>query len=215
MQRSIDAQVQDEDLVSQRRERIIQAAITVFRRKGFHGATTRCLADEAGVTQSNIYNYVRSKGDILYLVCEHLVGLYTQAVDEVVAEHEDPHERLVEAVRAVMDVMFRHRDELVLLYNETHALEKEDRKLVLKAVARLNKKFQDLLDAYVAGFGPIRVGNRRLAANLLTFVPAIVALRWWDLSIYATREEAEQGIFDFILGGLGIQPMPPRSGGSG
>lgn len=206
MQRAIDAQVQDEDLVGERRERIVKAAIKVFRRKGFHGATTREMADEAGVTQSNIYNYVRSKGDILYLVCEHLVGLYVKSVDEVIEQHADPYDRVVEALRSTMTIMFEHRDELVLLYNEVHALEKPDRKLVMKAVARFIRQFETLLDGYVTSGGALRLTNKRLAANLLSFVPAIVALRWWDISLHSNRGEAERAIVAFILAGLGI-PM--------
>lgn len=209
MQRAIGAQVQDEGLVNERRERIIRAAITVFRRNGFHAATTRSIAEEAGVTQSNIYNYVRSKGDILYLVCEHLVGLYISCVDRVIVEHDDPHDRVVGALRGIMAVMFDHRDELVLLYNEVHALEKPDRKLVLKAVAQFIRQFQTLLDAYVASGGLLRVSNSRVAANILSFVPAIVALRWWDISLHSNREEAEKAIFEFILAGLGIPATRP------
>ncbi len=204
MQRAINAQVQDTTRVSETRERIIRAAIAVFRRKGFHGATTRCMAEEAGVTQSNIYNYVRSKDDILYLVCEHLVGLYSASVDGVMRDHADPYDRLINALRGIMAVMFDHRDELVLLYNEVHALQKPDRKLVLKAVARFIRQFQQLLDDYVADGGQLRLANTRISANLLSFVPAIVALRWWDLSLHSDRQEAEQAIFDFILAGLGI-----------
>lgn len=211
MQRAINAQVQDETRVNETRERIVRAAITVFRRKGFHGATTRCMAEEAGVTQSNIYNYVRSKDDILYLVCEHLVGLYSASVDQVVRDHSDPYARLINALRAIMTVMFDHRDELVLLYNEVHALKKADRKLVLKAVARFIRQFQLLLDDYAADGGEMRFGNTRISANLLSFVPAIVALRWWDLSLHSDRQEAERAIFDFILAGIGIpNPEPGR-----
>jgi AcrR family transcriptional regulator len=205
--RKIGAQVQSTDLVNHRRERIIQAAITVFRRTGFHVATTREIAEEAGITQSNIYNYVQSKGDILYLACEHLAALYHSGLDEALARSDDPYERLVEGLRAVIKVMFEHKDELLLLYNETHSLDRPDRKLILNSVSRFIGRFQDLLDDYSRTTGHLRVGNRRLAANLISFVPATLALRWWDLSVCATREEAERGIFDFILGGLGV-PRP-------
>ena len=50
MQRAIDTQVQDDERVSEMRARIVEAAIVVFRRKGFHQATTRMIADEAQVT---------------------------------------------------------------------------------------------------------------------------------------------------------------------
>lgn len=204
MQRTIGAQIQDERLVSERRQKIIIAAIKVFREKGFHQATTRDVAVAAGTTQSNLYNYVRTKDDILYLVCEHLVGLYDEGVEQAVANFEDPYDRLVQALRAVTKVMYTHREELLLLYNETHALEKPDRRLILKAVSRFTSRFQDLLVAYEAAFGQTRIANKRVAANLLSFVPALVALRGWDLSLHATRDEVENGIFDFIIGGLGI-----------
>ncbi|MEX0954977.1 MAG: TetR/AcrR family transcriptional regulator [Rhizobiaceae bacterium] len=204
MQRTVDAQIHDVQLVNERRRKIVDAAITVFREKGFHQATTRDVAVAAGTTQSNLYNYIRTKDDILYLVCEHLVGLYDDGVEEAVAQYEDPHDRLVEALRAVTRIMYVHSDELLLLYNETHALEKPDRRLILKAVSRFTNRFQELLMAYERAFGPTRIRNKRVAANLLSFVPALVALRGWDLTIHATRAEVEEGIFDFIIGGLGI-----------
>ena len=205
LSRSVNSQVQNHDLVSRRRDDILKAAISVFRSRGFHDATTRMIAREANVAQSNLYNYVQTKGDILYLVCEHLVGLYEQGVAEVLENHADPRERLVGGVRSILRVMLQHKDELVLLYNETHALEKDDRRQILKSVSRLNGAFQRIAADYEAAVGPLRVSNRRVAANLMTFVPAIVALRWWDLSTHADPDEIEEQIFSFVLNGLGVE----------
>jgi len=110
MTRVVTAQVQSEKLVTDRRDRIIRAAITVFHRQGFHSTTTADIAREAGLTQSNLYNYVKSKQDVLFLVCEHLVGIYEQLLDEVAEQYEDPHTRIVEALRAVTRVMGEYRD---------------------------------------------------------------------------------------------------------
>jgi AcrR family transcriptional regulator len=203
--RPIVSQVQNEKLIIDRRERIIRAAITVFRRAGFHVATTKDIAHEAALTQSNLYNYVRSKHDVLFLVCEHLVQLYQGAVDDALARHSNAHDRLVEALRAVILVMSAHRDEVQLLYNETHALEKADRKIIMSSIARLIKSFQILLKNFEDEHGACAVANRRIAANFLSFVPAIVALRSWDLTPHADREEIEDAILRFVLMGLGIQ----------
>lgn len=204
MNRPIISQVQNEKLIVDRRERIIRAAITVFRRSGFHVATTKDIAREADLTQSNLYNYVRSKHDVLFLVCDHLVNLYRSAVDEAVARNDNAHDRLVEALRAVITVMSAHRDEVQLLYNETHALEKDDRKIVLSSIAKLIKSFQALVKDYEAEHGPCSISNQRIAANFLSFVPAIVALRAWDLTPHAGREEVEDAIVKFTLTGIGI-----------
>lgn len=210
MTRQIISQVQNEKLISDRRERIIRAAITVFRRSGFHVATTKDIAREADLTQSNLYNYVRSKHDVLFLVCEHLVGLYQHAVDEALAREVNAHDRLVEALRAVIMVMSAHRDEVQLLYNETHALEKDDRKIILSSIAKLIQSFQTLLKDYEGEHGACAIASQRIAANFLSFVPAIVALRSWDLTPHASREEIETSILEFILNGLGIEVTTAR-----
>jgi AcrR family transcriptional regulator len=64
--------------VREKREQLIAAAIRVFIEKGFHNATVRDIGRAAGMTQGTIYNYVRSKDDILYLVCDRIVSEYQE-----------------------------------------------------------------------------------------------------------------------------------------
>lgn len=203
-ERAITSQIQNESLVLERRERIISAAIIVFRTHGYHDATTKDVAKEAGMTQSNLYNYVSSKQDVLFMVCDHLVNLYQRAVDDAVAKSEGPHEALVQALSAIISVMSLHKDELQLLYNETHALEKPDRKIILATISKLIRAFEDLLKRYEKEYGPCDVKNRRIAANFLSFVPSMVALRSWDMAAHASREEVNAALLRFILAGLNI-----------
>jgi AcrR family transcriptional regulator len=163
------------------------------------------------MTQSNLYNYVSSKQDVLFMVCDHLVSLYRTAVDEAVAISGNPHAALVQAVRAIIAIMSEHKDELQLLYNETHALEKPDRKIILASISKLIRAFEDLLKLYEKEYGPCAVKNRRIAANILSFVPAMVALRSWDLAAHATREEVNDALLRFILVGLQIPFEVPAS----
>jgi len=201
--RKIAAQVQSDQLVSDRREQIINAAITVFHSRGYHVATTSDIALEAGLTQSNLYNYVRSKQDVLLLVCAHLVGIYNKIIDDIVARSDNPHACLVECLEAIIKVMGTHRHEVQLLYHETHALEKRDRMAVLASISGFIGRFETLLVRYEELEGKLEMRNTRLAANLLSFVPAIVALRSWDLATAGSRG-LNQGILNFILSGLGI-----------
>lgn len=50
---------------SDKRELIRQSAIKIFYEEGFHQATTDRIAAEAGVSVGTIYNYFRSKEDVL------------------------------------------------------------------------------------------------------------------------------------------------------
>ena len=70
--------LKDLELVRQRRHALIEAAVRVFKEKGFHEATVRDIGRAAGMTQGTIYNYVASKEDILYLVCDRIVGEYQE-----------------------------------------------------------------------------------------------------------------------------------------
>ncbi len=48
-----------------RREQIRRAAVEVIAEKGFYEATTQMIADEAGISVGTIYNYFRTKEEIL------------------------------------------------------------------------------------------------------------------------------------------------------
>lgn len=209
MERRIIAQVQSEQLVSDRRERIIRAAITVFHIHGFHGTTTADIAQEAGLSQSNLYNYVSTKQDVLFLVCDHLVGTFENLLEEVAGRHADPHARLIEAVKAVIRMMITCTDEVQLLYNETHSLESADRTTILTSISRFITSFQHLLGEYERAGGQISSCDRRLVANLLSFVPAMVGLRHWDLGSRELKD-LEADLLHFILAGLGIPEVDPN-----
>jgi len=54
-----------EELVQKRSVQILEAAARVFAQKGYHAATTKEIAAEAGVSEGTIYNYFDSKEDLL------------------------------------------------------------------------------------------------------------------------------------------------------
>lgn len=54
-----------EQITEQRRHQILEAALTVFSRKGYGGATVPDIAREAGIAVGTIYNYYKSKRDLL------------------------------------------------------------------------------------------------------------------------------------------------------
>jgi len=74
--RRIKTATKNPDRVRERRESLINAAIAVFIEKGFHNATVRDIGRAANMTQGTIYNYVSSKDDILYMVCDRIVAEY-------------------------------------------------------------------------------------------------------------------------------------------
>jgi len=55
---------------TERRERILAAALTLFQKKGFERTTTRAIARKAGLAEGTIFNYFKTKDDIAFYFFE-------------------------------------------------------------------------------------------------------------------------------------------------
>jgi AcrR family transcriptional regulator len=196
------ARIKDRALVERRRGQIVEAARAVFREKGFHRATVRDIGRAARMTQGSLYNYVRTKEDILFLICDELVTTYQRLMKDVIARHRDPDACLRAAIRGLIQIMDERQDEVLLMYHESHSLPRKALHSVLSRVHEFIEDFASVVkDAAAAAKLP--VSNVRITANILTFLPTIVALRRWDLQRCAHRAEVVDELVGFMMRGLG------------
>lgn len=75
------------------RERILEAALSIFQKDGFAGLTMRALARQTGMTAPNLYNYFSGKDEI-YLTL--VIQGFTQLRDQMAAAekaHPEPADR--------------------------------------------------------------------------------------------------------------------------
>src|SRR3954453_8193168 len=70
--REVQASVKDERLVQRRRDQMIKGAVSLFKEKGYHRTTTREIAKASGFSIGTLYEYIRTKEDVLYLVCDSI-----------------------------------------------------------------------------------------------------------------------------------------------
>ncbi len=71
--------------IEERRRQILDAAATVFARRGYHQARTREIAREAGLAEGTIYNYFPSKRDLLLGLLDMVV---TESIPQMYQEPE-------------------------------------------------------------------------------------------------------------------------------
>jgi AcrR family transcriptional regulator len=210
--RPVGANVKNSVLVEDRRERIVEAAIEVFLAKGFHVATTRDVCIKAGITQGTLYNYVRTKGDILYLVCDQAVTRYQEAIAAAVAEVSEPRERLVRALRAMLEAQDRHRKNIVLVLRESHALDPASRRAVQARVDSFVDTIRDLIAA--ASPGAVDPASAALLAEVVTYLPTMLAMRRWRVRRDLAAADVLAGLLGLMLRLLdlpqGVGPAPSR-----
>ena len=207
--------VKDHSLVHARQAQIVEAARRVFREKGFHPATVREIGAAAGLTQGTLYSYARSKDDILFLVLDELVREYQEAVRAAIAREPDPKKRVRATIRAFTEVVSQRQDDILLVYQEAHALERSLRR---KLLARTHEFVQDVAGIVdkAAAERVISVPSAHFAAQVITFLPVMIALRRWAMRGHLAPQDVVEWIVDFIMRGLGHEPeVDGRAANSG
>jgi len=95
-----------------KRRQILDAAIRVFARQGFHATRVSDIADEAGVAYGLVYHYFKSKDEVLNELFSERWSLLLAAIEEADAEGAAPRAKL-HAVAAFIVDSYRHDPELM------------------------------------------------------------------------------------------------------
>jgi AcrR family transcriptional regulator len=96
-----------------KRRQILDAAIRVFARQGFHATRVADIADEAGVAYGLVYHYFESKEKVLNELFSERWALLLAAIDEAHATAELTPRGKLEAVAGFIIDSYRHDPELM------------------------------------------------------------------------------------------------------
>jgi TetR/AcrR family transcriptional regulator, fatty acid metabolism regulator protein len=95
-----------------RRRQILDAAVRVFARQGFHACRVSDIAREAGVAYGLVYHYFNSKEQVLNELFTERWSLLLTAVEEIDGRPIPPREKL-DAVAGFIIDSYRHDPELM------------------------------------------------------------------------------------------------------
>jgi TetR/AcrR family transcriptional regulator, fatty acid metabolism regulator protein len=96
-----------------KRRLILDAAIRVFARQGFHHCRVSDVADEAGVAYGLVYHYFTSKEEILNTLFSERWQVMLDAIGEIDRGHDlAAREKLYEIASFIID-SYRHEPELM------------------------------------------------------------------------------------------------------
>ena len=126
-------QIKNQELVKERRRQIVDAAVKLFIKHGYHKTTTRLLARATGLSIGTMYDYISTKEDVLYLVCMAIHSEVEQGVKEALARPLKGKDALAEVIREYFMVCDRMSDHILLMYQVTHFLSPKWQKKVLDA----------------------------------------------------------------------------------
>jgi len=101
-----------------KRQRILQAAVKVFARKGYHGARVSEIAQKARVADGTIYLYFRNKEDIIVSLFDEVMREHLVEKRERLEDLPDAPARLLAIARHHLELLGGNRDLAVVFQVE-------------------------------------------------------------------------------------------------
>lgn len=186
---TVPTSVKDEQLIEVRRKQIVQAGVQLFKEKGFHRATTREIAKLAGFSIGTLYEYVRTKEDVLYLVCDSIFLEVMKKLESFPAR-ATTIESLKEAIRQYFLLIDSMPDEFTIMYQETKSLPKDAMHYVLDKELEMVAVFEQILRSCCeAKCMELTEDEIYLMANRIVIQGQAWAFRKWALQKRFTIEQ--------------------------
>ena len=191
--------------VPDRRRAILDAAVRVFARQGFHACRVSDIADEAGVAYGLLYHYFPSKDEVLNTLFLERWGVMLEMIREVDREPKPVREKLGAIASFIVD-SYRHDPDMMKViivevtraansFGQTHLGQiREAYRLIGEIVTKAQREgiFKAEIDAEFAA---------------MTFYGAIEqVLTGWIFGLLPQGEEeferAKQMVVETVCGGL-------------
>ncbi|PLR79783.1 TetR family transcriptional regulator [Bacillus canaveralius] len=204
--REVHASVKDERLVIKRRNQMIKGAVSLFKEKGFHRTTTREIAKASGFSIGTLYEYIRTKEDVLYLVCDSIYDQVRDRLQKDLDQTEGTLESLKLGIANYFKVMDEMQDEVLVMYQEAKSLSKDALPYVLKKEFEMVSMFEDVIRRCVEN-GELALTDKQVEfiAHSIVVQGQMWGFRRWALQkVYSLDEYIElqtELLFNGIRGG--------------
>jgi AcrR family transcriptional regulator len=179
-----------ESKYEQQRHAAIRSAAAVFAEKGFHGSSTRDIAEHLGIKQGSLYYYFKSKEEALGEVC--LLGIqdYVRHMTSIAAGEQSFEAKLVATVTSHL-TSYRERNEALKVYNDERLYLPEDKRRKLKELGSGYR--QQLEQIFEEG---IQTGAVRASIDCHFAAQAVIGMcnAWGDLIV----RDPELDLFEII-----------------
>jgi AcrR family transcriptional regulator len=205
--KKISTKIKNSKLVEERREQIFQAASKLIQKKGYHMTTLRDISRETGISLGNLYDYIATKEDILYIVhekaAEMVTGILSQEMGDI-GDVRDPVQRLKRMIERELEMTDRYQDLIMTIYQESHSLSKPSIRTMLRSEEVHIERFKEVIEEGIK-LGVFKEANPVMLANTIKMMIDCWVLKRWNLRGKVSLEEMKQGILQMVQTGIVIK----------
>jgi AcrR family transcriptional regulator len=167
------------DLSATRKHQILDAAMVVFARLGFHEARMDDIVQEAGLSKGTLYWYFKSKEEIITVISQQLFTTDIEQVERLLNAEGTVSERLQQLIRSRVQGMQEKSDVVAILFEFYAAALHQDG--VRQSIKTYFQNFHEVLVALIQqGIerGEFRPVDALAAATALDAVFEGLIVRW-------------------------------------
>lgn len=183
-----------------RKEVIIEKAAELFKEKGYKASGMRELAEVLGVEAASLYNHIKSKSELLHLICFEVANKYNLVLDEIEHKKINSLTKIEEILRFHIHGMINHYQEVYVCDREWKYLEEPYLSNFQSQRRSYRKKIAAIIEQ---GIQKKEIKDIDSATAVLIMLHAISGIESWHRSkqkINAT--ELEENMITILISGL-------------
>lgn len=190
------------DKYQRRYGEVIDAAASVFAEKGYHGSSTKDIAERLGIRQGSLYYYFASKESALEEVCKKGVDGFVQGLEDVVKRGGGSEAQMRAAVLNHLGPLRTRPTYVRVFLRERHQLPRTSRHKIGKATRQYESLLEGLFRAGVEG-GDFRADLDCRLATLALLGMCNAAAGWYKQGGGISLEALAENFATLILSGAG------------
>jgi Transcriptional regulator len=176
------------DLFQKRQMQIIRKATKLFIKKGYAQTSMREISKATGIDIRNLYYFIKSKEEILFLVFEMIHRPEIELFEKQgIMSIDDPIEQLKTVIHELIDFGYDYGEEILLLYRESKALPKRLLKIILARESLVVTHIEEILKKGRAR-KVFHLEDASFTANMIVYQLSLHPLRNWNMKKYSKEE---------------------------
>ncbi len=194
------------------RQRLLDAAETVFAAKGYHGAAVDDIIAASDSSKGGFYFHFTNKEAIFLALIEALTPKLEAAVDRAIAAEADPVAQLDAALRVALETFSRHRRLSKILLVEAVGLGHGFDEKLMRVRGRFAAMIQRRLDLAVQAGSIAPLDTETVAWAWFGAINEIV-VRWLITGQPEQLESIFPALRALLLRSIGALPAMPATEG--
>jgi AcrR family transcriptional regulator len=187
---------------AERRRQLLDVALEVFSRRGFHPTSMNDIAEAAGVTKPVLYQHFASKRDLYLELLDDVGGRLLEAVAKATASAAGPRQQVVNGLTAYFRFIASEPNAFTVLFGGGGRRDVE----FSEAVARVEQTIADAVASLIDA--DIDAEHRRVLALGIVGMAETTGRHWIAGGAAGDPETLARRLADLAWAGLrGIRPV--------